>query len=493
MTGFARFVALLTFILVAGLAVAAPVRAVPSLYLIQNSGWMEPFFTDPSSPFRPFLGSLVEASHSDGEIILASFNQDGQLPGRPSPELLYRGSYDATRIRESIGRLDLPVRPNRHFTDADFSGALTHGINDSLDGRSGIVWLVTNNKNSPNNSQEVTRNTRAFAEILRSSSELPVIIAYPVRMPVHGRKYSETGLITYGIAYGDEAAIELRRLVQMPGLTQLFSDPPVQLKPLDQAPLVFTPKSSATSGVSVTLMEEGGLLIDNVPATAGAVVEIVGELKSEYYPHVIEEATIGLGWDLLDPAATDSGLASSFFPEVLHRVAPYDTLEDVHLRIAVPGTERPPGLAGLLQDKVVLDCRLAIELKQVRLSLQDTFKEKMAAITALDQLPDVFFDDRNIKVAKTNLPVRLVIHFSSLPLILTLGGGLASLLLAAGGTMLLRRDRQFAIPIQGQVQRVRLRPFESKSITSADGSTTRITGTLFGKPRIKTIPHARDG
>ncbi|MBE7211564.1 MAG: hypothetical protein INR65_11145, partial [Gluconacetobacter diazotrophicus] len=48
-----------------GTAAAADRCALPSgsapasVYLIQDSGWMEPFYDDPRSPFRPLLDALV--------------------------------------------------------------------------------------------------------------------------------------------------------------------------------------------------------------------------------------------------------------------------------------------------------------------------------------------------------------------------------------------------------------------------------------------------
>ena len=57
-------------------------------------------------------------------------------------------------------------------------------------GNPGIVWVLTNNKNSRNNSPQIDRNTRDFAELVRSSPYLPFVAAYPVRMPVTGRLVS---------------------------------------------------------------------------------------------------------------------------------------------------------------------------------------------------------------------------------------------------------------------------------------------------------------
>ena len=105
------------------------------------------------------------------------------------------------------------ARGGTRLADADFNGALVRSLDEVLDGKPGIVWVLTNNKNSRNNSPEIDRNTRDFAELIRSSPFLPFVAAYPVRMPVTGRLFTERGLIIYAIAYGDAAGAALSRIV----------------------------------------------------------------------------------------------------------------------------------------------------------------------------------------------------------------------------------------------------------------------------------------
>jgi hypothetical protein len=472
------------------LCLLAPIQAlaqVTSVYLIQNSGWMEPFYVDPNAAFRPLLNALVAGSNAGGEVVIADFDQDGQLPGRHSPNVVYRGPDDAARITRAIAAIDLPVQPNGRLTDADFDGALVRGINTILEGRPGIIWLVTNNRNSPNNSQRVNENTRDFARRLGSSPALPVIVSYPVRMPAQGHLYSATGLIVYGIAYGNEAAAELRRLTRAPGLTRLFSDPAVQLKPLDQAPLVFTPQTTTTPGLTVSRSPDGRLRIEGVPGGRASSVDITGTLRSDYYPHVIDQAQVGLRWESLDHVPGQVALPllqGSIEPSVLHRVAPRDVLQDVRIRLDIPRIDRSPGLAGWLQHDVTLHGTLAIDLGGLTLSLQDGFVAKMSQIAAMDQLPAVFFDNRTVTAASAALPVTLVVHFSEMPLILALLALFGLLLLLALLLFLLRRDRDHTVTLGGQVRRVRLRPFQSRLVVLPDGRAFSVRGRLAGPPAV---------
>ncbi len=467
------------------LLLVSPARAaVTSVYLIQNSGWMEPFYTDARAPFRPLLGALVAASQAGGEVVVADFDQDGQLVPRRSPHVDYRGPDDPARIDAAIAALDLPVQANGHLTDADFDGALVRGINTVLDGRPGIVWLVTNNRNSPGNSQRVDENTRDFARRLADSPALPLIVAYPVRLAAQGREYSANGLIIYGIAYGDEAAVALRRLTRAPGLTRLFADPAVQLKPLDQAPLAFTPLSSTTPGLVADRLPDGSLRIAGVPGGRASSVEIAGALRSDYYPHEIDGARLSLRWE---GGAGIPNLDATIDPAILEHLAPGQAAP-VRLRLAVPQIDRARGPAGWLQRDVTLHGVLRIELGQLSLSLAPAFAAKVSQIAALDQLPAVFFDNRAVTAATASLPVTLTVHFSAWPLIRAVLGLLLALALLALVLVMLRREREHVVSLDGQMRRVRLRPFQTRQLTLPNGQAFRVRGRLAGPPSIHALP-----
>jgi hypothetical protein len=491
-----RWISVLARAAVVSWLLVSPCRAtVPAVYLVQNSGWMEPFYNDPASKFRPLLTDLIDATARTGDpVVIASFNQDGQLPNRRSPEVLLNGAYDPAAAAGALRSLDLPVRPNGRLTDADFNGALSAGVNDLLARRSGIIWLVTNNKNSPNNSQEVVRNTRAFAEALRSNLSLPFVVAYPLRLAVKGRLYSETGLIIYGIAYGDDAVPELRALIRGPSLTQLFSDPPVQLKALERAPLVFTPQTVAPATVTTMPLPGGGILVRDVPG-GGVTLRITGTLRSDYYPQVIDQARATLHWAQFDPApgtdAPSAAPSAAIEPDRLRRLAPLDVLQDVTLTLTLPALPRPNGFAGIFADSATFTGVMEIALDGLELSLQDEFQRKIGQVAALDQLPDVFFDYRRLSAATTELPIQIDVRYSLAPLVLTLALLLGVLAATAGTVWLLRRTREYSVPLNGRTQRFRLKPFQPQDVRLPDGRIVRVVGTVFGSPQTSTIDPQR--
>ena len=491
----ARSIATLAF--ACTLAATAAGAAVPSVYLVQNSGWMEPFYVDPAAPdFRALLAGLVEASQDGGGVVVADFNQDGQLADRRSPRVVFQGAYEGGAVQAALRKLDLPRQRNGRLTDADLDGALVHAVTDILQNQSGIIWLVTNNKNSPNNSQQVNQNTHDFAERLSNTDALTDIVAYPIRMAARSRDHAEGGLIVYGIAYGDEAAAELRAKVRGPGLRQLFPDPAMQLKPLDRAAFAFTPTGAATAGAAASLapsMTSDGVLVVTLPGGRGSQVEIAGSLTSQYYPQVIERARITAEWRSVQGAPLPATLPGSVEPPDVPRLAPGATLKDVRIRLAVPEVARRGGIAGLLQRQVVLDGVIAVGLADMTLGLQEGFADKLSQIAALDQLPSVFSDYLRVSAAETTVPVRLVVRFSPAPLIAAIAALAVALLAAAGAALVLRRDREHEVAIGGRMRRVRLRPFETRQVTGADGAVFKVRGAVFGRASVAPASRVSPG
>jgi len=473
------------------LLLSPPGSAQPALrqvYLVQNSGWMEPFFVDPQSAFRPLVESLVQATASAGEeVILASFNQDGQLPDRPSPFVVYQGPYEPAAVTEAVAAIDLPRRPDGRFTDGDLFGALTGAITGLLESQPGIIWMVTNNKNAPDNDPNVQDNTRRFSNALGESAHISHLIALPVRMPVTGAHFRERGLIIYGIAYGEPAAPALERIARAEALRAVFSDPPVRLKRLDEEPLSFRPTRLASAGINAS-MADGRLVFSGLDASAGSSIELHGRLVSEYYPYVIHKAVTSLEWDRLEGFPEGAKVACRVAPAELSQVPPHGAVEDVALTIEVPPLPRPPGLDGLFVDEIRVDGQLRLGLDQVALEFDPGFTDKIEELFGLDQLLPVFFGHRTVATAATLIPVALHVRFSRAPLMLLVGAIILGLLALALVVWLLTRSRRYAGMVNGRQFNVRLRPLASHELRAYDGTAlVRLQGRPVGKPRVEPL------
>ncbi|KQT69853.1 MULTISPECIES: hypothetical protein [unclassified Aureimonas] len=490
----AAFLLATVFALFGWISSAAAQGTVRQVYLVQNSGWMEPFYKDETSQFLNLVTHLVRSSELTGvPITIASFNQDGQIEGRRSPDVVFEGAVSDAAF-EAVSRIDVPRRANGRYADADFLGALKSTLGTILQGQEGVIWMVTNNKNSPDNSQNVMENTRGFYDLLRQSDFITRIVSFPLRMRVVGPNFSENGFIIYAIAYGETAARALD-VVIAPGtpIRSLFADPPVSLKPVaPEAVELILDAQSLGDGVTAR-MQDGIVVVDDLAAEAGRVLTVRGQVRNVAYPKKIVSATVTTRWD---SGAAENGPQASADPPQIQDLAAGAISAPVALTLSLPPFERPPGLAGLFETEAVIDGRLRIALNDLSYDLDDAFVEKAAAVfggsllgdgqrqLVEEQLPRIFFDYEAIDSAVTDVPMRLVVRFSSLPLYLAAGALLA--LLAAVGALvwLATRARTYTVAAGGSSHRLLLRSGQAVTVEGLDGSRHRVTGRLFGAPSI---------
>jgi hypothetical protein len=231
---------------VALLAQCLPAFAVSHVVLVQNSGWMEPFYTDPQSRYKPLITELVMAVAQPGDpMVLAAFNQ--ALPGAPSPKALLSFKFDPKSSRKQVGgalaALDLARKPgSQAYADTDLNEAVGTAIRSALGGKPGLVWLVTNNRNSPNNDQATASRNREFYELIHRGGAITRALAYPLQMPVQGEHYHANGLMIYVFAVGEQGARELKALVASGAIAKVITEPAARLKPLDQDLVRLVPR-----------------------------------------------------------------------------------------------------------------------------------------------------------------------------------------------------------------------------------------------------------
>ena len=478
----------------AGAAGQPPVRQV---FLLQNSGWMEPFYQDLNSPLRPFAKRLIgKAASGGGNVVVAAFNQDGQVKGRTSPEVLFDGAYEAGRVGEAIDRIDLPRKASGAYADADFRGALFGTLSRILRGEQGIIWLITNNKDAPDNNPAVRENTKAFYNALRNSPHITAIAAFPMRRLVQGEHYSERGLIVYAIAYGDRARSALREMLRdgAPVRSQ-FPAPPVRLKPLDDEPVELLLDSS-TAEVSARVYK-GRLYISDAPSS-GATIRLQGRLRNRYYPQNIARAKLSAAWRAGSPEL--AGAVIRMQPAQISNVPANAMSEPVRMEIDLPRIERPPGLSGLFADERVVQGELEVRLDSIDFSLDPAFLSRISAISGGDtiqeaqaertmaaNLPEVFLDYRRISSASMRVPVLIKVQYSAWPLILAIS--LLAILLLAVGTLavVMNRARHYRVRVGQSDFNIHIRPRERRSLADPLGNRAEVMGRLFGPPSVRPL------
>src|SRR5205814_1744836 len=121
--------------------------AVPQAFLVQNSGWMDSFYSDPTSPFKGVVEAVIIAVAEPGETVTVSaFNQT--VPGNESPRPVFIGP-PGPQLTAALAGLRVAQKPSGALADTDFQEAVTKTVLGPLRSRPGIIWIFTNNKNSP--------------------------------------------------------------------------------------------------------------------------------------------------------------------------------------------------------------------------------------------------------------------------------------------------------------------------------------------------------
>ncbi|WP_216333383.1 hypothetical protein [Rhizobium sp. X9] len=472
-------------------------QTVRQVYLVQNSGWMEPYYLDPASQFVALAESLISATQLEGvDITLASFNQNGQIPNRTSPDVVYAGAYSEELVRNGVAKIDLPRRPNGRYADADFLGALSVTISDLLKGDEGIIWMLSNNKNSPNNDQNIAANTRGFYELLRGSDFITRIVAFPLRMSVSGPNFSEKGFIVYGIAYGESAAQALDVITARDTpLRALFADPPVFLKPLEPQTLDLELNPQAFADGAAISMQNGVVVIDGLEGGRQTNAAFVARVRNVAYPKKIVSAEVRTSWNGYD--ATQNVTAGAV--PAIRDLATGATSDPLSLTLAIPPVTKEPGVAGLLQTEAMVDGYLDITLEKLSFDLDDRFVQKASAVFGGDmmgegqrtfleqQLPSIFFDFRSVDTSITRVPVRLIIRFPAWPLYV--GGFAIALLIAAlvALPILLFKARMHVVQAGGTSHKLFLKPGQQLEVSGPDGSRHLVRGRIFGAPSVASI------
>jgi hypothetical protein len=472
-------------ILAAGLlGIAAPAYAIPHVVLVQNSGWMEPFYTDPHSAFKPLVTELVSSVVQPGDaLVLAAFNQS--LPGAPSPRGLLSEQVDAGtvhgHVQNALRGLEMARKPGgQALADTDLGEAVNAALNGVLGGKPGLVWLVTNNRNSPNNDQATSARNREFYALIHRGAAIDKALAFPLRMPVKGAHYSANGLMVYVFAAGAEGARALDALLASGRVRRVITEPPARLKPLDRDTVRLVPRRvEGAAGVALAMDAAGRLHADVEPDAVAPSTRIQWQLENTIYPYTIAGATL----------SARSVLAGEDRPITLARtdvkqLAP-GKAEPLASSMQLP-VARLPGKWSMEALKsagsaYVLPGRIELHLAGQRLVLSQAFRDRMADLFPGDPLPDIFTPPAEIQASTATLPLEVRVHYGAGPLIALLGGGLALLAAGAGAAYAFGRPRRVQLTVEDELRTMHARAGATQPIYDKAGQqVASLKTTLFG-------------
>ncbi|WP_317204334.1 hypothetical protein [Janthinobacterium sp.] len=474
---------------------AAPARAAPvsQVFLVQNSGWMEPFFSDPASQYKALVAEVVLAAARPGDaLLLAAFNQS--LPGAPSPRALLAETVarDTQRahVTAALNGLDTAQKPGgAALADTDLGEAVGAAIGTALNHRAGLVWLFTNNKNSPNNDQATARRNRDFYQLIHQGADITKALAFPLRMPVKGARYSANGLMVYVFAIHAEGARELDALLRSGRLQKVITEAPARLKPLDQDTVTLAPtKVEDAPGVAFSMGADGMLRADVQADARAPTAKIHWRLVNAMYPYTIVSASLAARSVL---AGEDRPIALGV--ERVSALAPGASLPLASL-MQLPVARLPGKWSGAAiaaaGSAVVLLGSIEVRLGEQRLELSQGFRQRMAALFPGDPLPDIFTPPSQVQGSRALLPIEVRVHYGMAPLLALIGAGFALLGALAALAVGLTRGRTVLLTVEGELRTVSTRAGMRQPIFDQAGRrVAELHTTLFGH----TLTDLREG
>ena len=466
----------------------APALAVSHVFLVQNSGWMEPFYNDPQSRYKPLVTELVMAVAQPGDaMVLAAFNQS--LPGAPSPKALLSLKFDAKTARKQVGgalaALEVARKPSSQaYADTDLNEAVSTSIRSALGGKPGLVWLFTNNRNSPNNDQQTASRNREFYELIHRGGAITRALAFPLQMPVKGEHYRANGLMIYVFAVGEQGARELKALVASGAIAKVITEPAARLKPLDQDLVRLVPrKVSDAPGVSFS-MAQGGMLRADVDADARSpAAKIEWALENTIYPYTIASAKISARSKLAGedrPIKLASSAVNALAPG---KSAPLASQMELPVK-KLPGKWSMEAISSA-GSAYVMPGQIDLQLTGQRLELSQAFRQRMATLFPGDPLPDIFTPPAQIKSSLAQLPLEVRVHYGVGPLVALIGGLLALLAALGAAALAFAKPRKTLVTVEDELRTMHARAGTTQPIFDKAGNkVAQLKTTLFGHQLI---------
>ena len=456
---------------------------VKQIYLIQNSGWMLPFYEDPSSKLKDIgieLSSRI-AKHGEDQQVVASFNQS--CLDNKSPRLLYQGS-DQDKVTEAIRSIVPVKKPGRStYADTDYKEAIVGAIKQYSSGQPCILWIITNNKNSPDNSPETIEKNKEFYGFLQNTNQIKRIVSFPYRMAVHSatKNYSANGLMIYAMAYGDEAD----RLLQKMLLDNVpFGARVARLKPLNADALTFMPIAvQGGEGVNATIVGNKTLLLSFDAARRVKNARIIGRLRNDFYPYDIESADVKI---ISAFNRSDYGIKSKNGLNNKISIKAGGVSPDLVVTVSVPPIPSPWNPEVIFKSGYSAKGMIQFEVSDQKLEISKDFIKLMSELFPGDPLPDIFNPGVNSRKSLTEQPMVVKVIYPSWPLFVVAGFLFLILAGAVYGATMLKGEMVYKVSVDGVQKNYALKPFNEVVINNEQGKRVGILKRGVGRPVVIT-------
>lgn len=466
---------------------------IQQAFLVQNSGWMEPFYVDPSSRLKPLVAAVAAAvTTTDDTVFMLAFSQSSGV--NPSPVLLAKTQGGAD-VGRALGALTVAHKggagngtvSGAALADTDLKEAITRTITGPFNARPGIVWIFTNNKNSPNNDAQTAARNRDFYRLLHLEPSITKTLAFPLKMPVRGKLYEAKGLMVYALAYGKPGAEALDRIMAEGHLSRVLTHAPARLKPIDQDAVRIVPTGVKDApNMRASLAADQRTLVLDV-AAAGLVPEVTlhAALENLFHPYVIRQGVV--------EAALQSGAQHSpvrVSPTTIQGLQP-GARQSVDVSFTLPMARVPSVWSvqamAAMGKQVLLPMTLEMTLTGQQLGVSDAFAAELGELFPGDPISEVFTPADSVRASQVRVPLLVRVQYPLGPLVALMAGLLALLALPVGLAFARKSSKRYELLVDGMKCQVLLKRFASVAISDGDGRPVGEVQRGAGQPRVVSV------
>jgi hypothetical protein len=459
---------------------------IQQAFLVQNSGWMEPFYTDPASQLKALVAAVAGAAASTDEpVFTLAFSQS--KGANESPALL-ASDRGADGVGRHMATLTVARKgPGAALADTDFKEAISKTITGPFRAAPGIIWIFTNNKNSPDNDAQTAERNRDFYRLLHLEPSITKTLVFPLKMPVQGKHYSARGLMVYALAYGKPAAEALDRILAEGRLTRVLTNAPARLKPVDHDAVRIVPEVVKNApNVRTSLGADQRTLVLDVEAV-GLVptVKLQAKLENLFYPYVIHSA--GVEAALLSGAERTPVRVE---PAVVQDLQPGGN-QPVEVSFTLP-MERVPSVwsaqaLAAMGKQVLLPMTVEMGLTGQQLTLSADFSAEMRELFPGDPISEVFTPPDSVRASQVRVPLLVRIQYPLMPVLAMMGALLLLICGLAALGLTSRSSKRYELVVDGSKRNVVLKPFATLVIKDGEGRPVGEIKRGLGRPKVLSV------
>lgn len=467
-----------------------PAGAIQQAFLVQNSGWMEPFYADPQSQLKPLVAALAQAVTTEqDQVSILAFSQTSGT--NQSPKLLAQGA-GSQAVAPALTALQVARKGDGSskaaLADTDFKEAVLGTITGPFQGAPGILWIFTNNKNSPNNDSQTRERNRDFYHLLHTEPSITKTLAFPLQMPVASQRFKAQGLMVYALAYGESAAQALDQLLAQGRIAQVLTKPPARLKPIDQEALRIVPLSvDDNPAMRASLGNDQRTVVLDVidPSQYQPSISLQAGLHNLFFPYVIAQAQVN--GQVQSPAGHAPLRVEP--PQVQQLQPGAEQRVQVHFQLPLP--QVPSAWSGqalvAMGKQVLIPMAVELSLTGQQLQVADSFTQDMQTIFPGDPISEVFSPPESVRASSVSIPLLLRVQYPLLPVVLALGAVLVLLAGAVAAGTLGRRSKRFHVQVDGMARTIMLKPFTRLVLRNGEGAEVGEVRRAWGALQIVRV------